>query len=544
MISFLCAFPLALLLSQSSPQEGLTLFSPTWTTDTHLLDESQNLVHTWDDVSRPGLSAYLLPSGNLLRTYKVTAPGASNLGGVGGGVHELDWNGQVLWDYQLATLTENLHHDVASLPNGNVLLIAWEDKTVASALAAGRDPGTAGTGQFWSEQILELDPTTGTIVWEWHLWDHIVQDFNANAPNYGVVANSPQRVNLNFPPSVPPNGDWVHLNSVDYNEALDQIVLSSRYHSEIWVIDHSTTTAEAATSVGGNSGKGGDLLYRWGNPQAYDRGTGSDQQLFGQHDAQWVPADRPGAGNFLLYNNGLGRPTGDRSSVDEFVSPVDLLGNYPLNPGQPFAPAGLFWTYDGGAANPFVSVHTSGVERQKNGNTLICDGPVGRVFEVDFAGTIVWDWSNVFPIGSRNGLFKVRRYEHWLWPDRATLAATTATTIAFDLVAGAAQAGRDYRLLANKTGLGIGMPLRGGLTLPLNQDELLLRIYREGNTTELQNFVGQLDSNGKATATLQSPGAVNSALIGTSLHFAFVLGDSLTGVVDFVSNPVAIEIIP
>ncbi|MGC8644373.1 MAG: hypothetical protein ACP5XB_31305, partial [Isosphaeraceae bacterium] len=59
---------------------------------------------------------------------------------------------------------------------------------------------------------------------------------------------------------------------------LDQILLSVHSFSEIWIIDHGTTTAEAATHKGGRSGKGGDLLYRWGNPQAYRAGTAADQQ--------------------------------------------------------------------------------------------------------------------------------------------------------------------------------------------------------------------------------------------------------------------------
>lgn len=544
MLSLLCAIPLSLLLSQFTPQEGLTLFSPTWTDDAHLLDENQNVVHTWSDHSRPGLACYLLPNGNLLRTYKTIAPSAGHLGGVGGGVHELDWSGQVVWDYQLATSSENLHHDVEFMPNGNVLLIAWEDMSAAGAIAAGRDPSILSNSRFWSEQILELDPSTGIIVWEWHLWDHLVQSFDPAAPNYGVITDHPHRVNLNFPPIDPQIDDWVHLNSVKYNAEFDQIVLSSRYHSELWVIDHSTTTAEAATSFGGNSGKGGDLLYRWGNPQAYDRGTASDQVFFGQHDAQWIAEGRPGAGNFLIYNNGIGRPSGDRSSVDEFQPPVDALGNYTLLPGQPFGPANLTWTYDGGATNPFLSAHTSGAERQANGNTLICDGPAGRVFEVDSNDNIVWDWTNTYSTGGRNGIFKVRRYQHWLWPGDASLSASVSNSIDFDLIAGSDRAGSDYLLLANRSGIDAGISLPGGLQLPLNRDNLLQRIYNNINSPELQNFSGQLDASGKATATFQTFGAISPALVGTTLHFAFVLGDSVTGVADFVSNPVAVEIIP
>lgn len=59
------------------------------------------------------------------------------------------------------------------------------------------------------------------------------------------------------------------MNGIDYNPVLDQIALSTHNLNEWYIIDHSTTTAEAATSSGGNSGKGGDLLYRWGNPAAY-----------------------------------------------------------------------------------------------------------------------------------------------------------------------------------------------------------------------------------------------------------------------------------
>ena len=56
--------------------------------------------------------------------------------------------------------------------------------------------------------------------------------------------------------------DFLHVNSVAYNERLDQIAISVPEYGEIWILDHSTTTQEAAGSEGGRQGRGGDLLYR------------------------------------------------------------------------------------------------------------------------------------------------------------------------------------------------------------------------------------------------------------------------------------------
>jgi hypothetical protein len=209
-----------------------------------------------------------------------------------------------------------------------------------------------------------------------------------------VVADHPELIDLNFVGASRGEADWNHINSVDYNAEFDQILLSVPRFSEVWVIDHSTTTEEAAGHSGGNSGKGGDILYRWGNPQAYRAGDVGDRKLFSQHDAQWIESGLPGEGNILLFNNGNGRPGGAYSSVDEFALPVDASGNYALTPGTAYGPEEQVWIYTDENLTAFFADHISGAQRLPNGNTLICDGAHGTFFEVTTEGEIVWKYVN------------------------------------------------------------------------------------------------------------------------------------------------------
>ena len=161
------------------------------------------------------------------------------------------------------------------------------------------------------------------------------------------------------------------MNSIAYNAQLDQIVLSVRGCNEIWFLDHSTTTKEAAGHTGGKHGKGGDLIYRWGNPAAYRRGTTRDKQLVQQHDAQWIPDGYPGAGHITIFNNGYDRGW---SSVEEIVPPVDASGRYILEAGKAYGPEKPVWHYEAKNRTDFFSSEISGAHRLPNGNTLICAG--------------------------------------------------------------------------------------------------------------------------------------------------------------------------
>ena len=399
-----------LFLNEEESFHGYTLFAPIPYTSTYLIDNSGRLIHEWEGESRPGQSVYLMENGHLLRTAKVSNQNRFTAGGTGGRVQELTWDGDLVWDFIYSDTLHCQHHDIEPMPNGNVLLIVWEYKSAAEVIEAGRDPDLLVDGELWPDSIIEVEPTgsnDGKVVWEWHLWDHLIQDFDSTKANYGVVADHPELLDINF---VAPRGmahdgaDWNHTNSIDYNAEMDQIMISAHAQSEIYIIDHSTTTEEAASHTGGRSGKGGDILYRWGNPQGYRTGTGNDQRLFRQHDASWIESGLPGEGHLLVFNNGRNRPDGNYSSIDEIIPPVDEAGNYARIPGTPWGPSEPTWTYMAPDKFNFFSQNNSGTHRLDNGNTLICSGTNGRFFEVTPDKEMVWEYIN--PVTANGPVFQ------------------------------------------------------------------------------------------------------------------------------------------
>lgn len=388
---------LGLLYSDPSQSfEGYTLFAPSRSTMTYLVDSQGRVVHTWQSNYTPGQSAYLLEDGSLLRTAAPQPGQVANWApGLGGRIERYSWDGELMWSYDLLNTRFAAHHDIEPLPNGNILMLVWEYKSAEEAIAAGRDPGLLAQNKLIPDAVFEIQPSGndgGDIVWEWHVWDHLIQDRFPDKANYGNVAQHPELVDINYVPTGEGAGgvpsDWTHMNAIDYNPDLDQILLSVREFSEVWIIDHSTTTAEAAGHNGGNSGMGGDLLYRWGNPRTYRAGTAADQRLFYQHNAEWTDT-----GTILLFNNGWARPDGNYSSADEFQPPVDVQGHY-TREGGAFGPSQLVWTYRSPIRSDFFAPIISGTQRLPNGNTLVTEGTSGTIFEVTPAGEVVWYYVN------------------------------------------------------------------------------------------------------------------------------------------------------
>ncbi len=363
--------------------DGLTLYNLINNRTTYLKDNSGRTVNTWTS-NYPCYMAYLLPDSTVWRME--VWPGSVMRGGPYGGLMaHYDWSGNPLESFLWSDSNHQQHHDINVMPNGHVLVVSWDRKTRAQAESLGRRNIAS---DIWPDEVIEWDPVTRSVAWEWHFWDHLIQDVDPSKPNYGVIREHPERLDINLG-TIQQGGDWMHCNAVDYNEERDEVVVTSHNLHEIYVIDHSTTTEEARGSTGGRHGKGGDFIYRWGNPQNYRRGGSADQVFYVAHGGNWIRPGMPGAGDILVLNNG-DRPgtAGDSSSVVQLTPRLDTNDHYYIHPDSAFGPRNPTWSYSNGRS--FYSQHLGGAYRLPNGNTFAVLGVPGMVYEITPSRQVVW----------------------------------------------------------------------------------------------------------------------------------------------------------
>lgn len=380
LLIYLCAFLMCLSLN-AQQWNGLTLYGNQNASNIFLVDTSGTTVKTYSATGSTGYSVYMEPGGTIVRSLKLNNS-TFNGGGACGAIQKIDNSNTVTWTYTVSSTSQYSHHDHCVMPNGNVLIISYESKTQAELAAAG-GTNTALT-TIWPEKIIEVKPltaTTGTIVWEWHVWDHLVQSVNSSKANYQTsIVNHPELLNINYQSTQ----DWMHMNGIDYNPILDQIIVSSHNMNEWYIIDHSTTTAQAASHSGGNAGKGGDFLYRWGNPAAY--GATGTKILNVTHDAHWIPEGSPNAGRLVGYNNGGITSPSQKSTIDQVDAPRANY-NYTITAGSAFTPLSYTTRYACTAYNS----NMGNSEQYPNGNQMIVLATAGTIYEIAPTGTTaIW----------------------------------------------------------------------------------------------------------------------------------------------------------
>lgn len=370
---------IGLRLSSMESSDGYTLFTPEKNNFVYLIDNCGRLVNTWEFSERPAITCYLLENGNLLRA----------------GIDSLeirDWNNQLVWSYAITSHGFPQHHDIEPMPNGNILVVSKESFDDIELLELGRNPAL-GNANFTLDVIYELQPigtNEAQLVWEWKFSDHLIQEFDNTKSNFGVVSDFPELLDINFD-----NGqavDYTHVNAVDFNPTLNQVLITSRHLSELYILDHSTTLIEASGHVGGSKGKGGDFLYRWGNAQVYQGGNVSDQLLHLPHDGKWVNEDCPNYGKLTVFNN-LGDGVVQASSV-HVIEPVIVNDVYQMNSGA-FLPSNYFWSWSGTVLGDVIyETKKCGMIELQNGNHMIGVNSTGTIIEVDQNGEVIWVYKN------------------------------------------------------------------------------------------------------------------------------------------------------
>ena len=414
---------------QSNSFNGYTLFGTRGTS--YLIDMEGHVIRTWNMGTNPRFTE----AGTLLDAVGGN-PSNQNIW------RELDWNGNTVWQYTETRSNYHGHHDFAKIYNPKLgdstfIYIANKDLTAQQCLDAGCDPSHTYTGAQM-DAIVEVD-RQGNVIWEWWFFNHVVQDIDATKSTYGVIANTPGKIDLNIRGN-PVKSDWMHCNSLDYNQNLDLIVVNS-VHGEFYVIDHGNTFIpnNADSSIALAAGTAGDFKYRFGDPAKYDKGdppsvldnwekaTAGHKQLGGSHDIQWIKPGLPGEGNFLVFCNAQNlfeltpqsyiieiNPYLNSSGTNtgHFVNPPEAgytIVNSPdanLMKEKKNVSKQIVWTYSSKNNTSFFSTIGSSAQRLPNGNTLVCSMNDGHFFEVKPADTsIVWEYINPM---TRNGIKKIK----------------------------------------------------------------------------------------------------------------------------------------
>jgi hypothetical protein len=442
--------------NEAKAYNGYTLFCPFASTTQYLIDMKGNLVHTWQCETTPGLYGYLMKDGVLLRGSSRAAAGQADTtgllsgGGSASGVQEIQWDGTVTWDWEWYSNDYRRHHDFRKIWNNilgeyTYISIEWTRKSAEDAVALGADPAYAEEyADGWSPcGIVEVNANK-EVIWRWSFADHCVQNFDPAKTEDFVDATGVTRSGATFgnPEDYPgklntnaltygdtyhvPVMDWNHCNSLDYNQELDHVCINAKHFSEFYVMDHGGTFVVNEAVPGTKAAtEAGDFLYRFGNPAAYNQGdpagyhTEGDQQMYASHDIQWIggansaydASELPGAGNFLIFDNGTWCTNMTHSEVLEIDGYDEAAGAY-VNPpdagyiakfGGQYGGVGaasynlsnqVVWFYRSNYLNSFCGTFISGAQRLPNGNTLICSGPTGHFFEVTEGKEVVWEYIN------------------------------------------------------------------------------------------------------------------------------------------------------
>lgn len=344
--------------------------------EVYLMDMMGKTVHTWK-TPYPPFYARLMPDGHLVVTQRCSKPEPGRpgyedyqMGGATGMLMELDWESNPVFEH----FDSAMHHDFRKLPNGNFIYVGWEliPPDLAKKVRGGQKGTEHKDGSMFCDYFHEID-SEGKTVWKWHGIEHF-------DPDIDIIG------------SIHPREEWTHVNDVDVMP--DGNILSDSRHTDgAFIIDRSS----------------GEIIWRWGNVAYLDEETGciehrnilDPKTMGGPHDGHVIAEGLPGEGNMLIYDNAMYIFYSRALEVDIKTGEVVWESEDP----------------DGIEGYPNGRVHfspfISSADRLPNGNTLICSGGNGVIFEVTREKELVWHWVRATPNLESEvkwGIFRSHRY--------------------------------------------------------------------------------------------------------------------------------------
>ena len=384
---------------------GYTVLSPLATPAVIVIDMNGNVVKRWEGYDNSaGGPARVLPGGEVIAAVGARAPHQESLELV-----QRDFDGNILWRFGHnlevqapdGTMTWALrqHHDwqredyPAGYYSPGAVPAASGARTLILTHLTHALPAVAGV-ILEDDRLIEITPDA-KLSWEWTAGDH-VEEFGFGPEARAAIRMSPG-------PNAARNGfDWLHLNSATYvgpnhwfdegdrRFAPDNVLISSRQASLLAII-----------------ARDGSVVWRLGPDFSQSKELQVIGQVIGQHHAHIIPKGLPGAGNLLVFDNGGASGYG-------FTSPIAPNGSGALV--RPYSRVleinpvtlALVWSYQ--APVSFYASNISSAQRLPNGDTLITEGPDGRVFEVTHDGAVVWEYINPLFAGPRSSNSVYRAY--------------------------------------------------------------------------------------------------------------------------------------
>jgi hypothetical protein len=390
---------------------GYTVLSPLGTQAVIVIDMNGHVVKQWDGyVNSAGGPARIFPDGVVLAANGTNPPHQESLELI-----QRDFEGHVMWRFD--------HNQQIPARDGKTIWSArqhhdWQrDDFPAGYYSPGVKPGTEGArtlilthtndsrpnvanATLEDDRLIEVS-WNGDVTWEWIASDHVDElGFSAAARNAIKGAPGVNAGRGSF--------DWLHINSATYvgpnhwfddgdqRFAPNNVIISSRQASFLAIV-----------------GRDGKIVWRLGPDFSESKELRAIRQIIGQHHAHIIPKGLPGAGNLLVFDNGGASGYGFTNPTAPDGANAFARANSRVLEINPIT-LQLVWSY---AGPRFYASNISGAQRLPNGNTLITEGPSGRLFEVMKEGKIVWEYINPLFTGaqSTNSVYRAYRLPYdWI----------------------------------------------------------------------------------------------------------------------------------